>query len=172
MDNHNERFVVSPYWSVASVFIVLFAAAIGCWVWCYPEGQIWQIIIMGIMMGWGVLSFSKGYSLDREGIQAKLFGCIVVRRIPWRYVGKVYIFRKWKVRSGKYRGRVYNEGYVVLTMKLGVPFVLGSDDPSAYCFYHPIDSVGFRFPLKRMEEYIAGIRRFYPDAEIVADDGI
>lgn len=169
----NNDFYVSPHWSVVLVFVVMLALVVVGSIWIGSNVGNWQYILMGVMVSAAIFHFSKGYLLNHEGIQVRLFGCFPVRKIPWKHIGKVYIFRKWKDRTiGKHYGRLYNEGYVLITAHWCTPFEFGIDDPASFCFKHPANSIGFHIPPKRTEEYIDEIRCFYPNLEIVADNMI
>lgn len=165
-----DCFIVPLYWPIVLVSSVMLGLVVTLYIWFDSDGRY---IFMGSILSALIVHFSTGYTLNHDGIQVKLFGLIPLRKVPWRHIGKVYVFRKWKDWTiGKHYGRVYNEGFVVITMQWCIPFEFGINNPSSFCSRHPVNSIGFRIPPKRTEEYIDGIRRFFPNLEIVADNMI
>lgn len=174
MDNdRKDKFFYTPIDKSAVGILIFF---LFCDIWIVLTASkvrpqtLWGCGVIGVIGTLEALRHCVRWIVDPKCIFVKLFGIITIRKIPWRYVGEVYIFRSWKCRTpGKYYGRVFRDGYIVITMKWSIPFELGVDDPNKYCFRHPIDSLGMKILNKHTEAYIDGIRQFYSDIQIVEE---
>lgn len=163
-----KSIIIPPYWKNFryGLMLIILGAADYCW----QIAQLGQKAArMDAITTFGFLLFIPAcihYSIHEKGLAVR-FVWIPIWFISWQRVSAFqYVTRwntgayKWEDRRGKYnvKGHIF-----VVTMGRCPLFIPDRDDLFRFRLKHPLSVIFIRFGPKRNDQYIAMVKRYYPD---------